>query len=375
MKKKVIILLNLLLFIDLLSLAISLDNDNSNDKTENHRIYSIEDIDKNCTTDDNCSHLNNTECHMNECQCKSNYIEREGICVDPIGLICYKNYDCGGDKVACLLGTCQLIETFFSPENKKNSDLYSPKIMGDYCVNDDQCSALNNTKCTEDGCRCSGNFFEIDNKCVELNGELKCSNHDECKGKARCLFGTCQSILKFFSRKNKHRNSLYSAQNIDDNCLRENHCHNIPFTKCWHYRCICSDNYVSEGNKCLGKLNAPCRIDHDCANNDLEEVGCVLNTCQLLSEFFSPSNAPNISYYFKIKSQHFDYCRNDYDCRYLQFTECSNSRCECRENYTKKDRKCRGLLNAKCYINSDCAMDDTVCQDGTCQWSPMYYSV
>ncbi|XP_057335965.1 prion-like-(Q/N-rich) domain-bearing protein 25 [Microplitis mediator] len=443
MDKKMMIFLSLLLFINPFSLAISSDDDNSAINTN---------VD--CQADYWC-HLNNTECYMSSCRCKPNYILRDGICLDPIGLICYESYDCQSLELACLLGTCQLIETFFSPENKKNSDLYSPKFIGDYCQNHEQCSGLNNTICTEERCECSKNFFQVDNKCIERNGDLTCSTHydcssyeigcylgtcqtaetffspenknnsdlyqngfvgeycendDQCRSLYKfnntrcfregceclpnffnvgnecvesnndstcsghydcveeelgCFFGTCQSLEEFFSPENEHQNGLYYAENINDYCVNDDHCRYVPHTICsTKNKCICSDNYVRVGNKCLGKLNAPCRIDYDCAD---DEMGCLLNTCHLLPNFFSPSNAQNISLYFDLQSKHVDYCRYNYDCHHLEFTECSNFRCKCRHNYIIKDRKCRGLLNAQCYINSDCALDNTECRNGTCQ--------
>ncbi|XP_057335588.1 prion-like-(Q/N-rich) domain-bearing protein 25 [Microplitis mediator] len=453
MEKKVVIVLSLLLFTNSLPLAISSDDNNSNNEIEIPELSSAINIDDDCQADYYC-HINNTECRMKTCKCKPNYIFRDGICLDPIGLICYESYDCESLELACLLGTCQLIKTFFSPENKKNSDLYSPKFIGDYCTNNEQCSELNNTICIEGACECSKNFFEVDNKCIERNGNLTCSTHYDCDpykircylgtcqtlntfippenlkdndsfyfglegdyctdddGCTRyydntrcvgqececlknfvsvgykcvesnsnstcsgrydcggsdlgCFFGTCQSLEEFFSPENKHQNALYYAENIDDYCLNDDHCRYVPHSICsLENKCVCPKDWVTAPpSKCLGKVNAPCRSDYDCA---YEEMGCVLETCQLLSEFFSPSNAQNISLYFDLKSKHVDYCRYNYDCHHLEFAECSNFRCKCRHNYIIKDRKCRGLINAQCYINSDCALDNTECRNGTCQ--------
>lgn len=66
-----------------------------------------------------------------------------------------------------------------------------------------------------------------------------------------------------------------------------------------------------------------------------------------------------------------DSCETDTGCRDLKYTYCSeDNRCTCIENYTILNGYCLGLIDANCSDDSDCAIDNSICDDSdTCQCS------
>ncbi|XP_057335786.1 uncharacterized protein LOC130674465 [Microplitis mediator] len=169
MEKKIIIVLNLLLFINSLSLAIPLDDnsDHAPEQPEGRNAKQLRDF---CATDDHCSLIKNSVCTEEGCICPEDFDEVNNTCVKRNGPFCFDNSDCKhveGVEIACLLGACQSTLEFFSSKNEANIASYSAKNLNDPCGKNEHCK-VENSFCSEAGCICSENFTTVGNSCVAV---------------------------------------------------------------------------------------------------------------------------------------------------------------------------------------------------------------
>lgn len=87
--------------------------------------------------------------------------------------------------------------------------------LGSHCKNDDACSEVEFSKCTDDICKCSFNYTQIDSRlCAPLLGGF-CQISDDCVSfNALCIHKICKC-------------PPYFVETSDDKCLPGNMCYNM----------------------------------------------------------------------------------------------------------------------------------------------------
>ncbi|CAD6221857.1 GSCOCG00005195001-RA-CDS [Cotesia congregata] len=321
-----------------------------------------------CENDIGCYNLNFSICFENKCICPANYTVIDGNCRGFNGAKCYKNSDCVAGNSICELSFCQCPQNSYLSENRKECYQYA-KNLHDFCETDENCYDINFSYCYEGKCSCIINYVEINGSCLGLI-DSKCSDYSECAAEnSICNREACQCSTNFYPSVNNDTCYKY-AEKLGDVCEMNAGCRNLNFTFCSEdYQCICSESYIVVNESCRGLNEAKCNENLDCAAKN--SICDQSSTCQCpIDRYLSADKRKCYSYARQLS----DFCEYDGGCRELNFTKCSESqRCSCAEGYLDIDGRCKGLIRANCFEDSDCAVEKSICHLGNCQCPNDYY--
>ncbi|XP_046397562.1 cell death abnormality protein 1-like isoform X2 [Ischnura elegans] len=105
--------------------------------------------------------LANTECNDGQCQCKSGYLEKSGICKPGAGSYCNETESCGDQYATCINSTCQCNENYTAMEGVCRPGLHAECDATDNpCIDSVAVCGQNKT------CECPHKYKEHGNKCL-----------------------------------------------------------------------------------------------------------------------------------------------------------------------------------------------------------------
>ncbi|XP_057331386.1 prion-like-(Q/N-rich) domain-bearing protein 25 [Microplitis mediator] len=322
-----------------------------------------------CEDNDDCTKVKNSKCSENDqCVCKMKYFEKDNECKAFIGTNCTENSECGANNSQCYSNECVCSHGFYSSINKQECIKYAAK-PNEPCESNKSCTHVEYSYCSKSNeCTCKPNYLLIDDKCRGLIGE-NCSVDSGCGVKySTCKSNTCTCPIDYYPSNDK-TNCFQYAKKLNDFCETDGACRDVKFTYCSENRqCTCLMNYTVTNDSCRGLIGTNCSEDLDCATDNSK---CELNVCQCLQGFqFSFSKQRCYSY-----SKHLnDFCETNDDCNNLKYTYCTvNNKCSCLANYIAVDGRCAGLVGEKCSDDNDCAVDNSKCDDTTCQCKVDFY--
>ncbi|CAD6230307.1 GSCOCG00006747001-RA-CDS [Cotesia congregata] len=196
--------------------------------------------DKKCKTD-------NSKCSdKKKCVCKDGYIQNMRDCVEKatgIDRACSSDLACTHlNNTHCFNGTCQCKPGFDKIGDTCTAGLYSP------CDTKNKCKGANQ-ECKDDHCMCNGNSFAKDRECKPFTAALEgeCDHFRACEtiGHAICFNKHCQCNWNYFKDDvtGKCVGGLYAMCKSDE-------CQS-PAYKCHEGKCICADGYQESVGKCV----------------------------------------------------------------------------------------------------------------------------
>ncbi|XP_057330746.1 neurogenic locus Notch protein-like [Microplitis mediator] len=322
-----------------------------------------------CENDIGCTDLKHAVCsNSNQCTCSSNYAVIEGHCLGLIGANCSNDLDCGVDESICESNICQCRYGFYLSENQEKCYAQA-KQLNEFCENDVGCSDLKYTVCSEENeCVCLRNYTNMKGQCRADIG-LNCSEDLDCAvDKSICKSNLCQCPNDYYVSTTKGKCFQYAKQ-LNEFCEDNVGCQDLKYSYCSQdNECICSANYREVSGYCRGLIGANCSDDLDC---EAEYSSCDdFNTCQCEVDFYLSTNKDKC---YSFASQVNDFCETDIGCQKRDHTRCWENACTCWPNYTIVDGNCRGLINAKCFVDSDCSIESSICASNTCQCPINFY--
>ncbi|CAG5084158.1 Protein of unknown function [Cotesia congregata] len=151
---------------------------------------------------------------------------------------------------------------------------------------------------------------------------------------------------------------LIRSRRLNQACSNDMDCLKINFAVCGiDGSCHCIDDFFAfNGYQCLARVNGICSENKDCF---IENSICVDKGCKCKPQYALQS-------YHCLPSTLGNFCNSHWDCQFTYYTECSNYRCVCKENYILVDSTCLPLLGSYCLENGPCATAHSVCKENKC---------
>ncbi|KAH0557345.1 hypothetical protein KQX54_004423 [Cotesia glomerata] len=126
-------------------------------------------------------------------------------------------------------------------------------------------------------------------------------------------------------------------------------------------QCICQSGYFKQGDKCVPRLNSPCKYSKDCGETNWECVSekCKCNQCSYEYHDRCLPYASSIPECFGRPS-----CPGE---------QCNYSKCRCDTGYVVNNGSCVGELESRCTSSLKCYDKIMICVLGKCQCAPGYF--
>ncbi len=228
----------------------------------------------------NCIALmgNHAKCENNECVCTDDYVNIDGICVDPTD-----NEHCGAQE----------------------------GIPGEKCGP--------HSTCERNECICTDGYVKVDGTCVDPNSNEHCGASEgvdgiSCTENSNCVSGVCVCVDEYAMREGKCIESKVSNNycgakgTCDDPDMTSENYQGIKCDKsaeCIDGACVCNEGLVKCGEECINPSlsNTHCGAKGDCNSEDAKSDhyqgavceeglmcgdglcrhlnGCIDNTCSL----------------------------------------------------------------------------------------------
>ncbi|XP_059485948.1 protein delta homolog 2-like [Neocloeon triangulifer] len=144
------------------------------------------------------------------CECKRGFEQGPTTdrCVATIGAHCTTHYDCAGlPNSECAMNVCSCRENFVAHSSARECLMVAPIYMAT-CVEHGQCISAfgDRMECRESKCQCIPMHHFTDNVCIQSKAldepcmsskECYVSEDDEMNKKVACTAGRCQCIMGF----------------------------------------------------------------------------------------------------------------------------------------------------------------------------------
>ncbi|XP_057335193.1 sortilin-related receptor-like [Microplitis mediator] len=125
--------------------------------------------------------------------------------------------------------------------------------------------------------------------------------------------------------------------------------------------CVCRQNFHALNEfECVSPLHDYCLNNDECRFNS---SSCVENKCQCNNNFRSVSSSQCVSFDFLYS------CNEHSDCGDPWHNKCSaDKKCVCNSNNISINKStCLPLLNGYCWINHQCVVKNSFCDDFKCK--------
>lgn len=286
-------------------------------------------------------------------------------------LDCVENAVCNND------GFCDCRSEFFEGSN----GLCNPKrLHNENCTKHEECRVDKNLVC--DGGRCSCNkteavFDPAYSKCVARAGITCTSKYDQCVRNAQCSSYYYDSYNRYRSGgTGKCSCSSDYKSSKSGLCLAKYgmacDISSAPCTEefsCVNRKCVCHfphhQYYNSTLTECVSTVHGPCS---ETVEGTAQSFQCVKDAeCRkvhgvhkcLCKEGYIESDGR------KCRVAHGQPCSEIEACDTVAKLQCKNGKCSCQdfESYDTEMSMCRGLIGAKCFLNStDFCVDGATCK-------------
>ena len=342
-----------------------------------------------CDSELRCSLYQGLECHEGTCKCKSGtstYSENEDQCVGLATKPCV-NGKCVANSV------CDETENICrcSSGNFKDESNYCQPKLGPLqnCSSEDQCDKKPGLPllCVHGICDCNPNVstyataqraeryrYDPDiftgfigpavTQCVGLAGEM-CLDR-LCVPRAFCSYsiivdfsGICKCLPGYkATKRGRCGHDYHEACTTGDSCF--------DGFVCKDKKCSCpyeNQEYDTYAKICYSKIGGPCGEGVPCGRNamcsQLNESHSSGGHCVCQEKFVENADG-------ECEVAYGGACDVSSDCDSIAQLECINSICQCGgfAKYSKEDRKCRGLVGARCNYTTE---DDECVRNSYCR--------
>ncbi|XP_057335923.1 prion-like-(Q/N-rich) domain-bearing protein 25 isoform X2 [Microplitis mediator] len=167
-----------------------------------------------CSSDEDCSHLNYASCSGGKCSCLQNYQPVNGRCLGNLGATCNHDIDCRTFNAICQSSSCQCEYGYY--ETYGLCRKYAEKVGGE-CRTNKTCELLDHTSCSKYKCRCLPSYQNVN--------------------------GTCRTVEKHTCQVDHYHENGHCyayAKRLNDQCFSEKACKRLNLTSCLSGRCNCS---------------------------------------------------------------------------------------------------------------------------------------
>ncbi|XP_053597720.1 neurogenic locus notch homolog protein 2 [Microplitis demolitor] len=245
---------------------------------------------------------------------------------------------------------------------KNSSGLSSNSSLrghGDKCSTDSECASINGRCSDKQRCVCKPLYDFLFGKCTAVLG-AHCEKPADCNiENVSCLDNKC------FCPKNMHlavnkTSCIKNATAPLDYCEKDDDCKAINHTSCLDNKCKCKDQYFASKEQCVAKLGAPCNDPIDC---NIDSVSCSEKKCSCPENMHLARNETSC---IKNATALGDFCEQTGDCQKIKQSICSNSKCECVNNYFEQNKLCVKGIGADCTQDFECKVIGSECTEKKC---------
>nr|XP_023011894.1 tenascin-like [Leptinotarsa decemlineata] len=317
----------------------------------------------------------------NICVCNYNYYDRGDDCRPESELNdedCALDFDCSRNPSQnrhCDLGSCKqkpqktVNILKFLRKNEKHSPWHASDLK---CSFDDDCKDMANSECDVSLgiCRCKSNTYLFEGNC--LPGLGACDSTDSCSyANSMCFKGTCVCSPGYFIKDGKCHPELGM---IDTSLKNGSDCIIKP-GKLVDSACYCKSYWFNDrsNRNCIKttlQQTRSCLTSDWCnAMGEYSICNSTTNTCQCSS--FANLNETSFycSNFTDIPSDE-GFCLRDSDCSLHE--RCTDEKCECVENFSKRGEACLPDIGGSCGITGCSHIENSKCRGGVCLCIPSY---
>ncbi|XP_053597937.1 prion-like-(Q/N-rich) domain-bearing protein 25 isoform X2 [Microplitis demolitor] len=311
-----------------------------------------------CEQTGDCQKIKQSICSNSKCECVNNYFEQNKLCVKGIGADCTQDFECKVIGSECTEKKCHCLENMHLANNRSRCVRNAIAVF-DYCEKNDDCKAIKHTSCLSNNCECQDPYFASNEQCVAELG-TPCNKPTDCNiENVSCLGNRCSCPENMHLAVNK-TSCIKNATAPLDYCEKDDDCKAINHTSCLDNKCKCKDQYFASNEQCVAKLGAPCNDPIDC---NIDSVSCSEKKCSCPENMHLARNETSC---IKNATALGDFCEQTGDCQKIEQSICSNSKCECVNNYFEQNKLCVKGIGADCTQDFECKVIGSECTEKKC---------
>ena len=278
-----------------------------------------------CSSDGECSLINNATCTGNKCTCPSPFKSKTG----PVCGLCV------------------------SEDLKYDSGSCKPKALDDPCSANTDCKHIANSACINGMCSCALRYGRVANLCRF------------CALGTACVQGLdCTKYIPY----SKCTNQILTLD--DGHCFSTEDCAHVNHSDCYNSRCVCAVGYSNISSQCIPtKINDACP---DGTRNCPSSSVCSQGVCICLPNYKKVSNS-----YCAARAIG-DVCddASNQSCGSYIWGVCKGT-CTCLDGYLGRQGSCVQAFGVSCMLNADCISNNLTpaysCLNSMCACSPGYH--